>query len=143
MIEFVVQGVPVAQPRVKATARGGKARVYTPRGPNDTYKACVRLAARAAFSGHLLDGPVVVDVTLVFPRPKNRIWIKKPMPREWHTAKPDADNVAKSICDAITGVIWRDDTQVSLLVVHKFVAAGDEHSRTVVKISRLGSVSEN
>lgn len=141
MIEFTVMGVPVAQPRARATARGGYARVYNPRGPVDTYKACVRLAARAAFAGQPIEGPVVVDMTLVFPRPKNRVWKKKPMPREWHTGKPDSDNSAKSVCDAVTGVVWRDDAQVAVLVVHKYVAAGNEQPHTVVKICRLGSVS--
>lgn len=34
------------------------------------------------------------------------------------TTKPDADNYLK-ICDALNGIIWRDDSQVVTAVVHK------------------------
>ena len=33
--------------------------------------------------------------------------------------KPDADNLAKAICDAINGVVWKDDVQVVDLTLKK------------------------
>lgn len=29
------------------------------------------------------------------------------------TGKPDFDNLAKSLCDAVKGIVWRDDSQVT------------------------------
>jgi Holliday junction resolvase RusA-like endonuclease len=26
--------------------------------------------------------------------------------------KPDADNIAKAVCDALNGIVWKDDSQV-------------------------------
>ena len=33
--------------------------------------------------------------------------------------KPDLDNVAKIVCDALNGVAYKDDAQVVKLTVHK------------------------
>ena len=35
------------------------------------------------------------------------------------TKRPDADNIAKAICDALNGVTYRDDAQIVSLGVHK------------------------
>ena len=37
----------------------------------------------------------------------------------WQTSKPDADNYAKLILDALNGVLWRDDAQVVRLFAEK------------------------
>ena len=31
----------------------------------------------------------------------------------WHTVKPDADNVAKILCDALNGLAYRDDAAIA------------------------------
>ena len=41
------------------------------------------------------------------------------------TKKPDWDNIAKAICDALSGLAWKDDAQVSAGVVSKEYTAGD------------------
>ena len=40
--------------------------------------------------------------------------------------KPDLDNVAKAILDAMNGIVYMDDSQVVGLSVHKFYAEEDE-----------------
>ena len=50
------------------------------------------------------------------------------------TKKPDVDNIAKVICDALNGVAWHDDTQVVSLEVNKFYTDGEE--KVVVHIMR-------
>lgn len=37
------------------------------------------------------------------------------------TKKPDVDNVAK-VCDALNGIVWRDDSQIVSLTVRKIYA---------------------
>ena len=40
--------------------------------------------------------------------------------------KPDVDNGAKAILDAMNGIVYEDDAQVAGLIVQKFYAEKDE-----------------
>ena len=45
--------------------------------------------------------------------------------------KPDVDNAAKLVLDALTGVLWRDDSQVTELTISRRYAAEDSSTITV------------
>lgn len=136
-VSFSVPGVPIAQPRVKATAIGGHARVYTPKTA-DAYKAAVAIAFKTACGGNPPDGPVLVAIEFVMPRPKGMVWKKREMPSLWHTKKPDIDNLAKAVIDSLLGLAWVDDSQVCSVILVKRVASGSESPATVIKITSLG-----
>lgn len=61
-----------------------------------------------------LDAPLQVRITIWILKPKS-----KPRKFCWPTSKPDADNYAKLILDALNGVLWRDDSLVVRLFVEK------------------------
>lgn len=61
------------------------------------------------------EGPVEVLIVFTFVRPKS-VSVKK---RPFHTVKPDLDNLCKTVFDAATGILWRDDTQVVNLQASK------------------------
>ena len=64
-------------------------------------------------------GPLNVVIVLAFPMPRSWSHKKQASMRDaWHTQKPDVDNVAKSILDALKDR-WKDDTQVARLTVDK------------------------
>ena len=50
------------------------------------------------------------------------------------TRKPDADNVAKSVLDALNGVAWLDDAQVTHLSVRKLERRRATRARTAVRV---------
>jgi len=87
------------------------------------------------------EAPVVVTINFAMPRPKSHSGARglKPSAPVHHSGKPDADNLAKLILDRITRNtrIWRDDSQVVSLTVHKFWATGAEQGCSV-SISTLG-----
>ena len=89
--------------------------------------------------GKPLKGPVSLVVTFVFPRPRDMIWKVKPMVREWYTPKPDLDNVEKALKDAMTGIVWLDDSQVCRKESWKVYAAGNESAKVEVAIRELGT----
>ncbi len=130
-IRFTVPAVPVAQPRQRHAIRGTAKRAfvanYTPTDdPVVAFKATVRMAAEAAYSGPPLEGPLRVDAVFVLPRPQSKRWKTRAMPRYHHTGRKDLDNLAKSIYDALTGTLWIDDGQIAAADCVKVVAAGDE-----------------
>lgn len=59
------------------------------------------------------------------------------MPREWHTRKPDSDNVLKAVKDSLNGLAWRDDSQVCKVHLEKHEASGDEQPRTEIEIKEI------
>lgn len=60
--------------------------------------------------------PVAVAITTYRPLPKGR---PARVEAEADTFRPDVDNVAKLVCDALNGLAWADDAQVTYLEVAK------------------------
>lgn len=119
-IEFIVPGRPVPMARPRVTAHG----TYTPKRCRD-YKTAVAIAARAAMRGkEPLEGAVSCWIDLYFDIPKSYTKGKKLAARN-NVIKPvgknigDADNYAKAILDALKGICWADDSQVTRLIVFK------------------------
>lgn len=67
----------------------------------------------------LLAGPVCVEVTFAFTRPKKHYVANnperglRPDAPFWHTAPGDTDKLCRAIGDALTEVAWIDDRQVA------------------------------
>lgn len=141
-IRFTVPAIPVAQPRQRhrIVSAGGRtfASNYTPaKDPVNNFKATVRMAAAEVLQGPPLAGPLCVDMVFVFPRQKAKVWKSKPMPRYFHVGKPDRDNLAKSLQDALNGLAWVDDAQICAGSIEKYHAAGDEQPHVVVIIREI------
>lgn len=117
-ITFFVAGEPKGQPRPRAFARnfGGKwqARVYDA-GTAEGWKGAIALAAKPFVPFIPLEGPVRLDVTFYFPRPKAHFTKKglRPTAPAFHVSKPDRDNCEKALLDALKQLgMMRDDSQV-------------------------------
>ena len=114
MIRFIISGQPVA----KGRPRLGRGMVYTP-AKTVAYEKVVALAAKAAMRGNTppIIGPVSVDIKFFLARPKSN---KSTEP----VVKPDIDNLAKSVCDALNGIVWKDDSQIVHAKITKEWAVG-------------------
>jgi Holliday junction resolvase RusA-like endonuclease len=120
--------VPVAMPRYGRSKKGG---VYLPRPkgkrehPAVQFKADLRKEAQDAGIEYSL-GPIIIDWQAYFERPK-RLSRKKdpagPIPRK---AKPDRDNLDKTILDALEGLAYRNDSQVYAGMIEKYYCAKPE-----------------
>lgn len=157
-VEFTVPGTPIAQPRQQfRVAWPSLASFPWSKSPKDflawlkaktfvqnfvpsshpvtTYKQAIALVARTHRPGHTIEGPFRLWITFVMPRPANITRKTKPNPREWHDKKPDLDNLAKAVKDAITaGGLWDDDRQVVWTCTQKIIASGDEQPRTIIRV---------
>lgn len=130
-ITFTVAGEPVPQPRPRVSTRGGFARAYVPaKHPVHAYRQSLAAAARDAGLSESGD-PLNVVIDAVFERPKSHMkksGVKADAPR---LPRPDVDNLAKAVLDALQEVMG-DDANVARLVVEK--SYGTE-ARTTVRIS--------
>ncbi len=133
MLSFFVHGTPMPEPRPRARVIAGHAGIYHDKRA-DGWKQAVRDAAIAAIAkdGNPHEGPiypagsmVVVWMSFAFQRPKSHKLKSgelsaagRRMP--WMTSKPDLDNLAKAVLDALGGwpkgnppLVWKDDAQVT------------------------------
>lgn len=80
------------------------------------WKQQVAHAAREAYRGELLDCPLRVSFLFYRPRPKGHFGAtglnKKGREAPSPTTKPDVLKLARGVEDALTGVVWRDDSQI-------------------------------
>lgn len=101
--------------RVRFVRKTG--RTYT---PDATAEAMERIRAayvKAANGKSAPKGvPVYVEISTYRQLPKSR---PKKVESEPDVFKPDADNIAKLVLDALNGVAWVDDTQIVRLLVDK------------------------
>lgn len=125
-VEFWVSGEPRGQPRPRAFVRNGRAAVYDS-GTAEGWKGQIALTFRDLRGFEKWTGPIGLRLDFVFRRPKSHFRTGKhvELMRDdaplYHTGKPDADNAAKAVMDALTmlGGVWGDDAQVAQLVVLK------------------------
>lgn len=133
-IRFTVDGKPIGKQRPRFARVGGYVKTYTPKKTQD-YENNVKLA----FLSQLEDsdykeysGRIKVVIWAFFMPPKS--YSKKKfneLLEMEYLKKPDADNIAKIICDALNGTAWKDDSQIYELEVHKHY---DEEDKVIIEI---------
>jgi len=122
-MKIFISGEPIAQPRVKVSTKGGFARAYTERDhPVHAYKQAIRLAY-VNEGGEILEGPIEIRIACWFERPKGHSK-KRRKQAEPKATKPDLDNLAKAILDALSEIAYNDDEQVCRLTVEKWYVGG-------------------
>ena len=115
-IEFTIPGQPVGKGRPKFARKGGFVRAYTPE-KTASYENLVAMAAHDAMKGKsLILGAADVTVRMYVSVPSS--WSKKKIIAALAgeirpITKPDMDNVVKGIFDAMNGIVWKDDSQVT------------------------------
>jgi Holliday junction resolvase RusA-like endonuclease len=136
MIQFTVYGEPVAQGRPRATNVNGHIRMYDPKKSRD-FKEYVKLAASEHRPEKLFEGPISLVIKVYKPTLKSFSKKKKAAAEAGQlrpTSKPDVDNYAKSIKDALKNVIWKDDSQVVDLHISKWYSETPRVEITIVPL---------
>lgn len=127
-VRFTVPGRPMGQPRARVSTATGYVRHYDPES-SINYKQTVVAAYMQAVNGKPFLLPkggsrgFCVSIVAHFTPPKS--WSKKKKDEAVALfgyrpcVKPDVDNIAKIILDALNGVLWEDDKEVTCLEVEK------------------------
>ena len=115
-ITVVWRGIPVGKQRPRFARRGAFVKTYTPE-KTVNFEDDVKGAIIKAMEGKTpIDGPVRIEVDARFPLPKSRSKAEHAAVAAGnlvpHLQKPDADNVLKSVVDAMNTIAVRDDKTI-------------------------------
>jgi Holliday junction resolvase RusA-like endonuclease len=139
-VTFTVPGDPVPQPRPRVSTRGGYGRAYVPaKHPVHEFRSRVARAAQAAGLTKAAS-PVTIKIEATFGRPRSHYRKAGVKPTAPTLPRPDCDNLAKAVLDALQDVLG-DDTKVSRLVVEKKWAA-DGYTKVEVASGEFSVVHE-
>ena len=140
-VSFSVRGTPT--PKGSLTRMPGGAMI--PAGTTesrkrmDQWKNDIRREATDAMGDRpAIVGPVRLFVEFAFLPPKS---IRK-AEQGWkmHTTKPDVDKLFRALSDALTGIVWRDDSQVCMSAINK-TYAWDGVSGAIVSVEPISDES--
>ena len=115
-ITITIPGTPVGKGRPRVTRHG----TYTPEKTRE-YQQKVRDCYHAQCTGGFAGGvPILARITAYFPIPASCPKKKKAaLEGAFHLKRPDTDNIAKAVLDALNGLAYPDDSAVQLRGVYK------------------------
>lgn len=129
-MKFIVEGKPTGKGRPRLSRWG----TYTPE-KTVNYENLVKFSYLQVSNDKLADCPVKIEIWAYFEPPKGTSKKKyNELLGQPYTKKPDGDNIAKIICDALNGLAYSDDNQISELIVHKLYA---DIAKTIIEITKM------
>jgi len=107
--------VPQGRPRAFYNKAAGRITMYDP-AASRSWKTDIKLQVLKDRPRDLVPalGALILTLTFFLPRPRSL-----PKRVRHPIRKPDADNLAKAVKDALRGIIYKDDAQVITLHVAK------------------------
>jgi len=140
-VQITIPGHVQPKERPRATRTG---HAYTPRRTR-AYEAAVKAAYMEQHGQTMLTGPLAAEITVYMAVPasatkkaREAMMAGKILP----TKRPDIDNCAKGILDALNGLAFEDDRQITGLLIRKRYDDGGGE-RAEVKIRELLSENRN
>lgn len=135
MARYIFNITPQAQARPRATRMGKGIRLYDPKKTAD-FKKQLRLLAQAEHVEPLQDA---LSVEIWFYRAVQKSISKKEHFRRTTgqvrpTVKPDIDNLCKATLDSFNGILWKDDSQIVDLNLHKLYS---DNPRIEIKLEEF------
>lgn len=128
MVIFSIPGEPVGKARARTVRNGSKSISYTPEKTKE-YERLVRFCYMKARGKYFEDKPIRAIITAYYHIPKSDSKKQRELKLQDEVLpciKPDCDNIAKIILDALNGLAYVDDKQIVSLTVTKQYAETPE-----------------
>lgn len=109
------------------------------------WRAVCASMARQQYNGDPLQGPLQVTFMFFMPRPKGHYGsgknaaVLKPNAPTFHTSKPDATKLVRSTEDALTQILWVDDSQIAIQRAEKRYGS---RPGCIITVETIGTISE-
>lgn len=138
-MKFVIPGEPTGKGRPRVVKRGAFTQTYTP-AKTVAYENLVKLEYERQCHGMRYGKEDALGMLITAYKPIPSSVSKKKLRLMLDRLispgkKPDWDNIGKIICDALNGIVWKDDAQI---VDGRVVKLYAEHPRVEVEIWRVG-----
>jgi len=143
MSELLYHGVFLGEPKAQMRhkhAKLGKTDFITVYDPSAKEKRNFLSVLQSEAPKEPWDFPIMMEINFYMSRPKGHYGtgknkaVLKPLAPEWHSGRPDLDNLTKFIQDALNKVFYSDDSRIAQLVCRKLYS---EKPRTEIFISSL------
>lgn len=140
-IGFRVAGIPAPKGSARAVIdrRTGKARLLASASRRNeqgqaAWAAAVGWAAKVAHRAAPWTGPIGLEVTFYVARPKS---VRRALPE----VKPDGDKLLRATADALTGILFVDDGQVTDWIARKRYATAEEPCGAWIEVWRVSETT--
>lgn len=129
-VQFSIKTIPQGKQRPVFSRHGSRVVTYTPE-KTVSYEQLIKAEYVRQCKGIFFDKEQAVEILIAayFPVPASASAKRESdmLNRNLYpTKKPDCDNIAKAVCDALNGVAYYDDKQIVRLTVLKFYAEQPE-----------------
>ena len=134
MFQFEIYALPVPQKHT----RFSRGHCYDPSAKD---KAAIQWQARPFAPPQPFSDPAILDLTFYLPIPKSAPAMRKRQMANHvihHIKRPDVDNLAYLVTNALKGIFYADDSQIVDLVMRKRYG---EIPRTVVRITPIEQIA--
>jgi crossover junction endodeoxyribonuclease RusA len=129
LLHWFVEGTPVPQGSKSAAVINGRAVMFEANKKHGAWRKHVEATIPS------LDipstNPVRVELIFTFIKPKT-------VKREHMSVKPDADKLARSILDCLSGRVIKDDSQVIILNIRKEYG---ERAGVLIRVAEITNVT--
>jgi Holliday junction resolvase RusA-like endonuclease len=134
-IKLIVLGEPKAQARHRHFTRGTFSGTYDPsKDKKETFASILQSQAPK----EPISDPIALELVFYMSRPRNHYGsgkkqgILKDSAPEYHSGRPDLDNLTKFVQDSLNKIFYRDDSLICQLTAEKKYS---ENPRTEITIT--------
>lgn len=134
MLSFEILHPPTVQKQTRFFRRGDSFRAYD---PSKADKEFIQEQIRPFAPETLFTGPVSLSLVFFRAIPKSTSAKRRKMMVDYKilpTTRPDIDNYAYLVTNALTGIVYEDDSLVCTLICHKFYS---ERPRTHIFVQEI------
>ena len=127
---ITIAGVPAPGGSKRALWKHGRIVVFDDAKNHRAWRKTCQVAARDAMERRaVLEGALRVLFQFTMPRPKRLTRCTRPVVR------PDTTKLVRAVEDALTGIVWRDDAQITTQIAVKRYATAEVPVGCVVLIA--------